>query len=193
MGVQVMSNSWGGGGYSASLEDAIKYANDKGALFVAAAGNDGTDNDQLPEYPANYEVDNVVSVAASDHSDNLAIWGSGGGGGGGDCGFLCSNAMAAVPGSNYGKTTVDLAAPGKNILSTIPGNSYTLLSGTSMATPHVAGAAALLLAVKPDLTVAELKTALFSTVDKLDGLTNKVATGGRLNVAAAVASVAPTP
>ncbi len=192
MGVQVMSNSWGGGGFSASLENAIKYANDAGALFVAAAGNDGTNNDQIPEYPANYDLANVVSVAATDHSDNLAIWGSGGGGGG-DCGFLCSNAMAAVPGSNYGKTTVDLAAPGKNILSTIPGDSYTLLSGTSMATPHVAGAAALLLAVNPSLTIAGQKTALFSTVDKLDDLTNKVVTGGRLNLAAAVASVTPTP
>lgn len=192
MGVQVMSNSWGGGGYSASLENAITYANDHGALFVAAAGNEGTNNDQVPEYPANYDIANVISVAATDHSDNLAIWGSGGGGGDG-CGFVCSNAMAAVPGSNYGPTTVDIAAPGKNILSTIPGNSYTLLSGTSMATPHVAGAAALLLAVNPNLTIGELKTALYSTVDKLDDLTNKVATGGRLNLAAAVASVAPTP
>jgi subtilisin family serine protease len=191
MGVQVMSNSWGGGGFSASMEDAIKYANDKGALFVAAAGNDGTNNDQSPEYPSNYDIPNVVAVAASDHSDNLAIWG--GGGGGGDCGFACSNAMAAVPGSNYGKTTVDIAAPGKNILSSIPGNSYTLLSGTSMATPHIAGAAALLLAVNPGLTIAEQKAALFDTVDKLDDFTNKVASGGRLNLAAAVASVAPTP
>ncbi len=192
MGVQVMSNSWGGGGASASLEDAIKYANDKGALFVAAAGNDGTNNDDIPEYPANYEVANVISVAASDHSDNRAIWGSGGGGGDG-CGFVCSNAMAAVPGSNYGPTTVDIAAPGKNILSTIPGNSYTTLSGTSMATPHIAGAAALLLSVNPSLSVSEIKSALFSTVDKLDDFSSKIVTGGRLNLAAAVTSVAPTP
>ncbi|RPI03049.1 MAG: hypothetical protein EHM72_02580 [Calditrichaeota bacterium] len=193
LGVDVLSNSWGGGGYSAALEDAIEYANNKGVLFVAAAGNDGTNNDDLPNYPSNYETINVIAVAASDHSDKLAVWGSDGGDDNNDCGLICSSATAAVPGSNYGRTSVDLAAPGKNIFSTAPGSDYTTLSGTSMATPHVAGAAALLLAVQPNLSVTELKNALLSTVDKLDDFTNKVVTGGRLNIAAAVKSVAPTP
>ncbi|MBN1559200.1 S8 family serine peptidase [candidate division KSB1 bacterium] len=191
LGVHVMSNSWGGGGFSQAMEDAIQKASDRGILFVAAAGNDGTDNDAIPHYPSNYEVANVVAVAASDHGDKRALWGSSGGDDG--CGFVCSNAVAAVPGSNYGKTTVDIAAPGKNILSTVPGNSYASLSGTSMAAPHIAGAAALLLSVKPDLTIDGLKTALFSTVDPLDDFTNKIVTGGRLNLRTAVESVLPTP
>jgi subtilisin family serine protease len=78
---RVMNNSWGGGGFSQALLDAIGYADGKGALFVAAAGNDGTDNDQSPNYPSNYDAPNVIAVAAIDHNGNLAIWGSGGGGG----------------------------------------------------------------------------------------------------------------
>lgn len=190
MGVDILSNSWGGGGYSESMESAIQYANDRGVLFVAAAGNDGTDNDAIPHYPSNYAIANIIAVAASDHGDKRALWGSGGGDDDG-CGFVCSNAVAAVPGSNYGKTTVDLAAPGKDILSTVPGNSYASLSGTSMATPHVAGAAALLLTANPGLTIGELKSALFNTVDPLDDFTNKLVTGGRLNAAAAVQTVSP--
>lgn len=189
MGVHVLSNSWGGGGFSTTMEDAIKKANAAGILFVAAAGNDGTDNDLYPHYPSNYEVDNVVAVAASDHGDNRALWGSGGGDDG--CGFVCSNAMAAVPGSNYGKTTVDIAAPGKEILSTVPGNSYGVLSGTSMATPHVAGGAALLLSLNPNLSISELKAALLNTVDPLDDFENKLVSGGRMNIHAALQSVAP--
>ncbi|MBN1481851.1 hypothetical protein EH223_05870 [candidate division KSB1 bacterium] len=190
MGVDILSNSWGSSGYSESLEDAISYANDRGVLFVAAAGNDGTDNDAIPFYPSSYVIANVVSVAASDHGDKRALWGSGGGDDDG-CGFVCSNAVAAVPGSNYGKTSVDLAAPGKDIVSTVPGNSYASLSGTSMAAPHVAGAAALLLAANPGLTIDEMISALFNTVDPLDDFDNKTVTGGRLNVAAAVRSVSP--
>ncbi len=190
MGVHILSNSWGGGGASTSMENAIKKANDAGILFIAAAGNDGTDNDLYPHYPSNYDVANVVAVAASDHSDNRALWGSGGGGDDG-CGFVCSNAVAATPGSNYGKTSVDIAAPGKEILSTVPGNSYGVLSGTSMATPHVAGGAALLLSVNPNLSVADLKAALYNTVDPLDDFDNKVVSGGRMNVEAAVKSVTP--
>ena len=183
MGAHILSNSWGGGGYSASLEDAIKYANDHGVLFVAAAGNDGTNNDTTPHYPSNYDVPNVIAVAASDDSDQRALWG--GGGGGDDCGFLCSSAMAVTPGSNYGPKTVDLAAPGKGILSTVPGG-YNTLSGTSMATPHVAGAAGLILAKTPNLSVTELKARILDNVDVLPAFENIVLSGGRLNVAKAL-------
>jgi subtilisin family serine protease len=189
MGVQILSNSWGSTGFSQALADAVDEANNAGILFVAAAGNDGTDNDVLPHYPSNYTFANIVAVAASDHGDKRALWGSGGGDDG--CGFVCSNAMAATPGSNYGKTTVDIAAPGKDILSTVPGNSYASLSGTSMATPHVAGAAALLLSVNPNLSIAELQAALYNTVDPLDDFTDKTVTNGRLNLRAAVQSVTP--
>ncbi len=189
MGAHVLSNSWGGGGFSATMEEAIKKANNAGILFVAASGNDGTDNDLYPHYPSNYQVNNVVAVAASDHSDNRALWGSGGGDDG--CGFVCSNAVAATPGSNYGATTVDIAAPGKEILSTVPGNSYGVLSGTSMATPHVAGGAALLLSMNPNLTIDELKAALYNNVDPLDDFENKIVSGGRMNIFAALKSVTP--
>ncbi len=183
MGAKVLSNSWGGGGYSSALEDAIKYANDHGVLFVAAAGNDGVNNDITPSYPANYEVANVISVAASDHSDQRALWGIGGGGDG--CGLTCNKAVAATPGSNYGPKTVDLAAPGKDIYSTVPGG-YSSLSGTSMATPHVSGAAGLLLAKSPNMTAQQIKDRLISTVDVLPDFENIVVSGGRLNVANAL-------
>ena len=187
MGAKILNNSWGGGGYSRTLEDAIKYANERGVLFVAAAGNEGVNTDNVPNYPSNYEVPNVISVAASDHGDQRAMWGDGGGGGD-DCGIICSSAQAVTPGSNYGPKTVDLAAPGKEIYSTVPGG-YRTLSGTSMATPHVVGAAGLLLAKDPSLTHLQVKERLLSTVDKLSSFQNIVVTGGRLNVAAALAGL----
>lgn len=95
------NNSWGGGGYSQSLYDAIKALRDNDILFSAAAGNSSTDNDSKPFYPASYDLDNIISVAATDHNDNLASF------------------------SNYGATSVDVAAPGVNILSTLPGGGYT--------------------------------------------------------------------
>ena len=184
IGVDILNNSWGGGGFSRALEDAIEEANDAGILFVAAAGNEGVDNDRTPSYPANYDVPNVLSVAASDHSDNRALWGSGGGGG---CGLSCGGALSP-PGSNYGKTTVDLAAPGKNIYSTVVGGGYDTFSGTSMATPHVAGAAGLLKAHNNSLTHLQLKDKLMNTVDVLPAFEDVVVTKGRLNILKALST-----
>lgn len=156
-GADILSNSWGGGGYSQALKAAIENARDHNVLFVAAAGNSANDNDLTAFYPANYAVANLISVAATDDEDNLAN-------------FSC-----------YGRNTVHVAAPGVNILSTVPGG-YTWMSGTSMATPHVAGAAALLLAANPQMSVAELKTRLTWCGDIMPALQNKVISGRRLNI-----------
>ncbi|MFO7655139.1 MAG: S8 family serine peptidase [Candidatus Krumholzibacteriia bacterium] len=157
MGVHLTSNSWGGGGYSDAMRLAIADAQDHGILFVAAAGNSGSNNDVSPHYPSNYDLDNVVSVAATDHNDALAS-------------FSC-----------YGPTTVDLAAPGVDILSTLPGNRYGSLSGTSMATPHVAGALGLVFGRFPAITGGDAKALLLNFVDPLTALEGRILTGGRLN------------
>ncbi len=166
--VRVLSNSWGGGPFAQTLLDEINKANANDILFVAAAGNNGTNNDSSPHYPSNYNAPNVVSVAATDNNDLLASF------------------------SNYGATTVHLGAPGVDIFSLQPGNAYQYLSGTSMATPHVAGVAALVLAKTPGLTTAQLKSAIFNNVDPISSLTGKCTTGGRLNAAKAVGG-APAP
>jgi serine protease len=163
--VRVLSNSWGGGAYSTTLYNEIVSANANGILFVAAAGNNGTNNDTTPSYPAGYNVPNVIAVAATDSNDALASW------------------------SNYGAASVDLAAPGVNILSTVRGAKYAAYSGTSMATPHVSGAAALILSACT-LDTAALKSDILNNVDAVAGLAGKVATGGRLNVAAALVACA---
>jgi len=164
MGAKVLSNSWGGGGKSNALQEAIEFANSNGVLFVAAAGNESSNNDKAPTYPSNYNVDNIISVASNTSSDNIS-------------GF-----------SNYGKTTVDLSAPGSNILSSTPRNRYASLSGTSMATPHVSGAAALVWSHFPDATMDEVIIRLLGSVDRRSAYSKKVATGGRLNVAKAISS-----
>ena len=166
-GAKISNNSWGGGGYSQTLKDAIDRADASGHLFVAAAGNGGSDgvgddNDATPSYPASYESANVVSVAATDSKDALA-------------GF-----------SNYGATSVDLSAPGVGILSTLPGNTYGGYSGTSMATPHVSGVAALLKAKNPTADDATLKDGILKSVDARSNLSGKSVTGGRLNAAGAL-------
>ena len=168
-GVNIVAtnNSWGGGGFSTALQTAISRHNDAGIVFVAAAGNESTNNDAIPSYPANYNLPNVISVAAIDRSDQLASF------------------------SNYGRTTVDLAAPGVSIYSTTPGNSYATYSGTSMASPHVAGVVGLLAAANPAATVAEIRAALFDTVVPVAGLAGRMVTGGRLNAAAALEQIAP--
>ena len=117
-GAKVLNNSWGGGGFSQPLLDTIKAAERSGVLFVAAAGNSNNDNDKNPMYPASYDAPNIVSVAATDTVDQKAFF------------------------SNFGKTTVDLGAPGVGVFSSLPNNLYGNLSGTSMATPHVSGLAA---------------------------------------------------
>jgi subtilisin family serine protease len=166
-GAQIMSNSWGGGGFSQALEDAIKRANDKGILFVAAAGNDGGNNDVTPEYPGGYDVPNVIAVAASNNLDVMASF------------------------SNYGPTKVHLMAPGENIYSTVLNDGYDTHSGTSMATPHVSGAAALLLAKEPSLTPTEIKERLMRTSDKIKAYRHKLVSGGRLNVYNLLADITP--
>jgi subtilisin family serine protease/uncharacterized protein YhfF len=161
-GATVLNNSWGGDDYSQALADAITVADTQGALFVAAAGNSGTDNDSMPTYPASYALPNVVTVAATDNSDQLAYF------------------------SNVGRKSVDLAAPGLNIYSTWPGGTYQYMSGTSMAAPHVSGAAALAKAAFPSASGLGLKALLLESVDPLSSLSSYTATGGRLNVNSAV-------
>lgn len=170
-GAKISNNSWGGAGHSRSLEDAIAAAGRQGHLFVAAAGNGGADGigddlDTAPQYPAAYSVASLVSVAATDHTDALATF------------------------SNYGDDSVDLAAPGVRIHSTLPNRSYGAYSGTSMATPQVTGAAALLLSDNPRLDATGLKTALLGAVDPMLALHGRLATGGRLNIGRALAAPA---
>ncbi len=155
--VCVTNNSWGGGGYSTSMYNAIQASNNADILFVAAAGNSGSNNDFSPQYPANYSCSNVVSVAAITSSGQLASF------------------------SSYGVTTVDLAAPGVSIYSTVPGNRYASYSGTSMATPHVAGVAALAFALAPDASVAEVRDAILGGTEPSAALSGKTVTGGTLN------------
>ncbi len=168
--VRVLSNSWGGGGYSQALLDEINRANSNGILFVAAAGNDGRSNDSRPSYPANYNAPNVVAVAATDSGDNMASW------------------------SNYGARTVGLAAPGVGIWSTVRSGNYASYSGTSMATPHVSGAAALILSAPgcTTLSTAALKSAILNNVDPVLSVAGKTVTNGRLNVGRAVQNCAVT-
>ena len=155
MGARVTSNSWGGGAANQAIKDA--FANSP-ALHIMAAGNSGTNNDTQPHYPSSYDLNNNIAVAATDRNDKLAS-------------FSC-----------YGEKSVDIAAPGVDIYSTVPGGGVNKKSGTSMATPHVTGAAALLLAEDPTMSNDELKARLLDGADKVAGLAGKVATGARLNV-----------
>jgi len=159
--VRVLSNSWGGGGFSQALLDAINRANNANMLFVAAAGNNNSNNDTTAFYPANYNATNVLSVAATDNRDAKSSF------------------------SNFGATTVDLGAPGTNILSTVRNGGFAFFSGTSMATPHVSGAAALVLS-RCALSTAELKANLMNNVDPISSLAGRTVTGGRLNVDRAI-------
>lgn len=161
-GAKILSNSWGGGGKSKALIETIEFALSKGVLFVAAAGNDGEDTDDSPHYPSSYDVKNIISVAALNNQGDLADF------------------------SNYGIKTVDIAAPGENIMSTLPGGDFEEWSGTSMATPFVAGVAALMLSVNPNLDALTLKAKLLTTARPLGPLNGKILTGGLLNANQAV-------
>ncbi len=168
-GARLSNNSWGGNELSPTLSDAIDRARLKGHIVVAAAGNDSVSDDSSPLYPASFAQDNIVSVGSSSNKDQLSWF------------------------SNYGKVSVDIVAPGDNILSTLPGNQYGLLSGTSMATPMVTGAIALLWDRRPDLPYTEILKALYGGVDKIASLTGKVVTGGRLDVAKSLAIIDKLP
>jgi subtilisin family serine protease len=163
-GAHITNNSWGGGGYSQAMADAITRARNEDQLFVAAAGNSARNNDSTAHYPSSYAIDNVISVASTNETDGLSSF------------------------SNYGANSVDLGAPGSNILSTIPGDAYGLKSGTSMATPHVVGAAALMMsetsAYKENYD--SMRDQLFDSVDPLSALAGRTVTGGRLDVAGAL-------
>jgi uncharacterized repeat protein (TIGR02543 family) len=158
-GARISNNSWGGGGYSQALYDAIRAAGQKGMLFVAAAGNDGVSNDTYPHYPANYPLNNLISVAAIDRFGNLASF------------------------SDYGIKTVNLGAPGVEIYSCYNGSDsdYAVLDGTSMATPHVTGVAALILSLYPTADLNEVRQRLLLGTVPLPSLNGKTTTGGRLD------------
>jgi subtilisin family serine protease len=170
-GAKVINASWGGPAFSMALFQAHKEASDHGVLVVAAAGNDGENADVSPDYPAAFDLPNVISVAASDPEDKLLYF------------------------SNYGRRSVDLAAPGDEIYSTVPSRmgSYATYSGTSMAAPFVSGAAALYYARYPGSSAQQVRDALLGTVDPLPTLAGKTVTGGRLNLARALGPAPPSP
>ena len=166
-GARILNCSFGSSSKSQALEDGIKYAKSKGALVVAAAGNDGEDIDSKPVYPAAYGDGNIIAVAATTSDDKLASF------------------------SNFGDTNVDLAAPGAGILSTYPDNTYRTLDGTSMAAPYVAGTAALLKKRNSDAEYDEIRNVLRKKVDKPPALAGKVVYDGRLNVRKALSAIEP--
>ena len=165
--VVAINASYGGSGGSQgdSMDQAIQKLGDKGVVFCAAAGNEGKDIDQDPIYPASYSATNIITVAATDQDDKLASF------------------------SNYGKDSVEVAAPGTNILSTYPDNQYAYLQGTSMATPNVTGTVALLKSINPNSSVDDIIDAIEDNVDVKSSLNNKVSTKGRVNSYKAAKSV----
>lgn len=169
MGAKISSNSWGGGGDSQNFKNAIITAGEAGMLFVAAAGNDSRNNDVYPHYPSSYDCNNIISVMATNRYDNKS-------------GF-----------SNYGQVSVDLGAPGSDIFSCKLGGGYAYKSGTSMATPHVAGACALLWQYNPTLSREEIKDLLIDSVDVVFNPNNNFCvSNGRLNIYKALSLVHPS-
>ena len=174
MDVVATNNSWGGGGYSAALHSAIIRAAKADILTIIAAGNDASNNDSVASYPSNTStlVGTTTTTAAS-YEGVIAV-----------ASLDSSGAMSSF--SNYGKTTVDIAAPGAGIMSSVPSNTYASYSGTSMATPHVTGSVALLASKYPNATASQLRTAILATATPTTSVTGKVLTDGRLNVQAAL-------
>ena len=173
LNIVATNNSWGGGGYSQTLLNAINRSGSAGILFVAAAGNGnkagiGQNNDTTPSYPSNYAANNVIAVAAITSTGSLASF------------------------SNYGATSVDIGAPGVGVYSTLPANSYGSYSGTSMATPHVTGALALYAAANPGVTASDLQSRLLNSARATGSLVGKTSTGGRLDIGAMLVG-SPTP
>jgi subtilisin family serine protease len=167
--VVVTNNSWGGGGYSAALYTAIQQATAAEILFVAAAGNDTLNTDVYPSYPASYNLDGIISVASSNSSGNLSYF------------------------SNFGTTSVDIAAPGSLIRSCVPTNSYASYSGTSMAAPQVTGIALLAQSIcSGTLTVAQLKAAILNSGVTYPSLDGQIATGAIANADGAVTAADTT-
>lgn len=163
LNIVATNNSWGGGGFSQGLKDAIERANDADILFVAAAGNGyGNNNDASPYYPASYTNSNIIAVASIRSNGKISNF------------------------SNYGATAVDLGAPGSEVYSTLPGSggtsTYGSYDGTSMATPHVCGAAALYLSTHPGSSAATIKNAILNATIATTSLSGKCVTGGRLNM-----------
>ncbi|HOJ97203.1 MAG TPA: S8 family serine peptidase [Methanospirillum sp.] len=165
-GVPIISCSFSGPGESQALKEAIDSSS---ALFICAAGNAGANSDITPQYPAGYPSSQIISVAASTYQDTLASF------------------------SNYGVSSVDIAAPGVSIYSTTKSGGYSYLNGTSMAVPYVTGTAALLKARNPSISTAQMKSKILGSCDVLASLSGKVATGGRLNAAKALDVTIPTP
>jgi subtilisin family serine protease len=167
-GAKAINASWGGTyGYNGDvLYSAIQYAGTKGALFVTAAGNDGwnIDSSRYNSYPAEYNLDNIVVVGATTSSNAAAYW------------------------SDYGAAQVDVFAPGNGILSTLPGGRYGTMSGTSMATPYVTGAIALMLSANRTLTASQIKARLIAGSDESTALNNRSVSDGKVNVANALSN-----
>jgi subtilisin family serine protease len=170
VGAKVTNNSYGaaGGSVGDPIYKAIQYANTKGLLLVFAAGNDSVDNDRSwqASYPASHKLPNIVSVAATDATRRLAYY------------------------TNYGRSTVHLAAPGSGVYSTWRGGTYRSSSGTSMAAPYVTGTIALMLSQNGSLTAAQLKTRVLAAADQATGVLGTSASGGVLNVSRAVQGLA---
>jgi subtilisin family serine protease len=156
-GAKISNNSWGGGGSSTALYQAIQAAGDAGHIFVAAAGNSGVNTDRKAHYPSGYDLPNIISVAATDNRDRLASF------------------------SNYGSKTVDLGAPGVDIANAYTGSTYVWMSGTSMAAPHVAGVAAILQQKYTQLSALAVIEQILSTTRFISALNGKTLTGGVLD------------
>lgn len=164
-GAKIINCSFGTNSNPQSLQNEIDYAKDKGVLIVVAAGNNGRNIDNIPEFPASDTSGNILTVAATNQRDQLT-------------GF-----------SNYGINSVDLGAPGDNILSTYPSSTYKDLDGTSMAAPYVAGAAGLLRAANSDASYKDIKSAIRDHVDVVPSLEGRVKSNGRLNLLNALLAI----